>query len=324
MFRKLFLAFFFVPALACPQVQERQPAAVDSGTPGRRDVVIGPNDAITIMVMDEEEISKTWRVGTAGDLNLPLVGKIQAAGKTVDELEIELAQQLKAYIRDPQVHVYVANLQSQPVTVLGAVGSPGTLQLEGRKTLLDVLMLTGGPKEAGPTLTLTRKTEYGRIPLPEARDEENGKYSVASLSVSDVMSARTPASNLVIQPYDVISVSPQVKTPKLVHIIGEVTKPGAIELVQQQSVSIMQALAAAGGSTRTASLSKTIILHVNPDGVRTEVAIVDLKKIMEGKVKDLELIPGDIIVVPSSQLKTYLDISAKTLAGSGPLVLARF
>src|SRR5437667_2614673 len=155
---------------------EGQQKSSDGGT-GTREGVIGPNDALNIFVPTAVEMTKTWRVGSGGELNLPLIGKQQAGGKTVDEFERTLTAELKAFIRDPQVTVSIVDFRSQPVTIMGAVGTPGTLQLQGRKTLLDVLMSVGGPKDAGPSLTLTRKADRGRIPLPEARQEESGKYS---------------------------------------------------------------------------------------------------------------------------------------------------
>jgi hypothetical protein len=63
---------------------------------------------------------------------------------------------------------------------------------------------------------------------------------------------------------------------------------------------------------------------VNPDGLRTEIAMVDLKKVAQGKVKDLELVAGDIVVVPSSQWRSYLDLSSRSFASGSWYVLARF
>lgn len=326
-FRKTTTSILFLLLLLCgarlPAQQEKTRPA-DSGTPGSRDAIIGPNDAVSISAQDADELSKTWRVGPDGNLNLPFVGEIAVSGMTASQLEQELIVRLSKFIKQPQVFVSVSQLRSQPVTVIGSVGQPGSLQLEGHKSLLDILVATGGPKEAGPTVTLTRRKEYGAIPLPQARDEEGGKYSVADINLQEVMEGRSDAANLTIQPYDVISVTPQAKQQRLVHIIGEVTKPGAVELVQQQSVSIMQVLAAAGGVTRMAALHKTVIMHINPDGLRTEIAAIDLKKIIEGKVKDLSLVSGDVVVVPSSQLKTYLDITTKSMVAGSTMVLTRF
>ena len=292
---------------------------------GLRQGVIGPNDALNIFVRAAEELTKTWRVGDDGQLNLPLIGTAQAAGKSVDEFERTLTTKLKEFIVDPEVTVSIVDERSAPVTIMGAVGTPGTLQLEGRKTLLDMLMAVGGPKDAGPTVTLSRRGDQGSIPLPEAHAEEGGKYSVATLNLKDVLAPSTAAANLIVQPQDVISVSALVQPlPRLVQIIGEVVKPGAVELVHKDSVTMMQALAAAGGPTHLAAAGRTVIMHVNADGRRTEIAQIDLKKILEGKVKDIELVAGDIVVVPTSQPKTYLDIAARTMVGTGPLILTRF
>jgi polysaccharide export outer membrane protein len=297
-----------------------------SGPTGSRVGIIGPNDALTIYVRGVDDLSKPWRVDPNGLLTLPLVGTLQAAGKTVDRFELDLAAKLKEFVINPEVTVSIADLQSQPVTVTGAVVAPGVQQLEERKSLLSVLMQAGGPKDAGPTLTITRRADVGAIPISGAREEKDGQYSVATLNLKDVMDASTPAANLIVRPQDVISVSlqPPQAAPRLVQIIGEVTKPGAVELVHQQSVSLMQALAAAGGPTHIASTGKTVIMHVNVDGRRTEVAQIDLKKVMEGKVKDIELVGGDIVVVPTSQFKNYLEIGAKAAVTSGGYVLTRF
>lgn len=307
-----------------PPAPKVEAAARPPAAPGARDVIIGPEDVVTIYVLDAEELNRGWRVNTTGELNLPLIGKIQAAGLTVEEFERSLTEKLKAVIRFPQVFVSVTEIKSQPVTVVGAVGKPGAIQLSGRRTLMQMLLEAGGPADPGPTLTVTRRKEYGTIPLPGTRVTGDGKYTVVELDLPQVMEGRTEGSNLVMQPYDLVTVAPKPKFQKLVYVMGEVNRPGAIELLQQPSVTVMQVLAAAGGATRVASLRKGMIMHVNPDGVRTEIAMVDLKKITEGKVKDLELVAGDIVVVPSAQWKQYLELSTRSMASGTWFILARF
>src|SRR5438046_4929133 len=99
---------------------------------------------------------------------------------------------------------------------------------------------------------------------------------------------------------------------------------GVAGLLAHASVSLLRALAAAGGVSRTASLKRAVIMHVNPQGVRTEIAQIDLSKIMEGKVKDIELVGGDVVVVPTSQLKSYFDTVSRSVVGSSTLILTRF
>src|SRR5436305_1588962 len=78
---------------------------------------IGPDDTVTISALNVEEISKAWRVGVSGELNLPMVGRVKAAGLTVDQLEAEISSRLKQYVKDPQVTIYVSDFKSHPVTV---------------------------------------------------------------------------------------------------------------------------------------------------------------------------------------------------------------
>jgi protein involved in polysaccharide export with SLBB domain len=220
------------------------------------------------------------------------------------------------------VNVWISDFRSQPVTVTGAVSRPGTFQLEGSRTLFEVLIMAGGPRDAGSTVTVTRGAERGPIPFRLARTESDGQYSVAELDINEVMTGRSTAANIEVQPYDVIAVAP-VQQKKLVHIMGEVFKPGAVELVTQETVSLMKVLAMAGGITRQASSGSAVLTHANSDGSKSETAIIDLNKIMRGKAKDLELSAGDIVIVPSSQLKAYLQMASVSALNMGVLVLGR-
>jgi polysaccharide biosynthesis/export protein len=283
--------------------------------------VVGPDDSVTIEVLDSDEISKTWRVSTQGDLSLPLIGTIHAAGLTAEQLKEKLTAELKRYIRDPQVTVYIADVRSQPVTLAGAVHRPGTFQLEGPKTLLEVLMMGLGPDAAGPTLIVSRPVESGPIPLPDAHLDSTGQRYTVELKLSEVLNPATAASNLKILPNDVISVSNQ---RRLVYIIGEVTRPGAIELVTQDQVSVMQVLAAAGGLTKMAAPRHSQIMRLESQGTYKKIASVDLKRVMTGKDEDRLLVAGDIIVVPSSVLKGYGQVASMSAITTGLYIITRF
>src|ERR1035437_5498567 len=128
--------------------------------------VLGPDDQIVIHAIDSPEISdKPFLIGMNGNVTLPLIGRVQAGGLTVEQFEAELNTRLKKYLHDPQVSVTVAEFRSQPVSVFGAVTKPGVIQLRGRKTLYEVLSMAGGPNEtAGSSLTVTRRRENGEIP----------------------------------------------------------------------------------------------------------------------------------------------------------------
>ena len=190
--------------------------------------VLGPDDQITVFVLEAEEFSKSpIRIDASGSVNLPMVGRVQAANLTIEQFEAELRQRLSKYIRDPQVTVSVTEFHSQPVSVLGMVNIPGVQQLQGRKTFVEILSMAGGLRpEAAPVAKITRRLEYGRIPLPGAQDDPTGQFSMAELDMRNVLKAANPEENILIQPFDVITI------PKgsIVYVTGEVKKSGGFVL----------------------------------------------------------------------------------------------
>ncbi|MCU1257640.1 MAG: polysaccharide export protein [Bryobacterales bacterium] len=293
-----------------------KPQAESVHPPTAVDAMLGPDDTVTIAALNCEEISKTWRIGATGDVSLPLIGRVHFAGLTVEQLEQVLSGKLKRYLVDPQVTVYISESQSRPVTIVGAVDKPGRVQLSAAKTLFEVIVLAGGPKDPGPTVTVKRAMDEGMIQAPGAKTDRDGSYSMVEFNVKEVMEGRGDAANFAILPFDVITVSP-AQTQRFVHISGEVNHPGSVELVTQDAVSLMKVIAVAGGLTHTAASAKTMIMHISPEGVQTSTAFVDVGKILKGKAKDLELTSGDVVVVPPSQLKSYAQQASTSAITTG-------
>jgi polysaccharide export outer membrane protein len=311
-------------APAEPPRQEPAPSAyATTQMPAETAAPISPDDLVTIEALNVEEISKAWRVGGSGDLSLPIVGRIHAAGMTVDQLEQELTARLKQFVRNPQVTVFISEFRGHPVTVSGAVEKPGVVQLQGPASLFDVLVDAGGPKDAGATLTLTRNRDYGVISYPDAKTSADGAYSVAEVPLKDVAQKDTAAANIAVLPYDVITVSKDDRRRRLVYVAGEVNRPGAIELVNQDKVSLSQALAMAGGLTRLASSKKTILRHVDKNGMEVASIHVNAHRILDGQEKDLPLRDGDILIVPTNRLAVYTEAMTSTAISSSVVILGR-
>jgi len=129
---------------------------------------LGPDDQVKIWALGVEEISdKPARIGPSGDLDLPLIGKVQALGLTVEQLKAELLRRFSKEVLKPQVSVEIVDFGSQPVSVMGAVNHPGVHQLRGGKTLMEVVSMGDGLKsDAGPRISISRRIQYGPIPLP--------------------------------------------------------------------------------------------------------------------------------------------------------------
>ncbi len=266
------------------------------------DYVLGPEDQIIVHAFQAPEITNSpIQIGGDGYVNLPLVGRVKASGLAVSALEQELSVRLGNYVRDPQVTVLIADYRSQPVSVVGAVNQPGVVQLRGRKTLVEVIALAGGVRtEAGNSVTITRELSKGRLPLQDAADDPTGRFSIGHVKLHDVMEAHNPKDNIPIEANDVVMIP---KAP-LLYVVGEVQKPGGYVLADRDSVTVLQAVALAGGLTPLASTKHAKILHQDPVLLsRTELP-TDVSKILNGKDRDVPLHGDDILFIPSSAAKS--------------------
>lgn len=106
---------------------------------------LGPQDLIEVNVFQVADLNRSVRLNSAGQVSLPLIGSLDAGGKTVQELETEISRQLsERYLQDPQVSVFVKEFASQRVTMEGAVKSPGIYPLTGRTSLLQAIAMAQG------------------------------------------------------------------------------------------------------------------------------------------------------------------------------------
>ena len=112
---------------------------------GATDYRVGPQDLLSISVFGVQELTKDVRVNSNGQVSLPLIGGVMAGGRTIPELEAELATKYSAgYLQKPQVSVFVKEFTSQRVTLEGAIAKPGIYPITGKTTLLQAIALAGG------------------------------------------------------------------------------------------------------------------------------------------------------------------------------------
>jgi polysaccharide export outer membrane protein len=282
--------------------------------------VIGLDDQIAIRALHAPEISdKTMRIPPDGYITLALIGRVHAAGLTVHALETEIKSRLSAYIQEPEVSVNVLEFKSQPVSVLGAVKTPGIRQLEGPQSIMDLLSAAGGLEpDAGYTVTLMRRREWGPIPLPQARADASAQFSVADVNLPDLMEGKAPENNILIRPHDVIT----VPRAKLVYVIGEVHKSGGFVVREQETISVLQVLSLAEGLQRTAAPDRAKVLRREVPGADKKEIAVNVKRILEGKDADMALKPDDILFIPNSASKSVAirSIEAAIQMGTGIVI----
>lgn len=265
---------------------------------------LGAGDELTIYVSGAEELEElnktSFSIDNDGNLNIPLIGRVHAAGLTAVQLQTVLTERLKTYVKDPQLFVNLKTLKSQPMSVLGAVNSPGVHQLDGSRTLVDALAIAGGlSKDAGYKINITRQLKWGPLPLSDVVVDPAGQYSSAQVNARELTDGKNPALNIPIRPNDVIT----VPRSQLVYVIGEVKKAGGFTLGEQKSVSVLQALSFAEGLSPSASPAKAkIIRETNDQAKRTEIAI-NLRKILKGQAPDITLDANDILFIPDNAEK---------------------
>ncbi len=249
---------------------------------------IGPKDLLEIRVFEVPELNITVRVAEDGTITLPLLGKIEVQGLTRFELEKKIASLLEAkYLKNAQVNIFIKEYQSKKVSVIGAVKNPGTYELVGRQTLLQVLSLAGGlTEEAGDKIIIIRQYR-------------NGKTASLIIDLEELMLKGNPKYNIPLQPDDIINIPAERYVD--VYVFGQVKNPGLVRLKKSSGITLLQAIAQAGGFTDRANKSAVTITRRDEKGREIRIK-VNVKKILKGKQKDIKLKPYDIVYVPESIL----------------------
>ncbi|MDX6462699.1 MAG: polysaccharide biosynthesis/export protein, partial [Acidobacteriaceae bacterium] len=231
---------------ALPSTTADAAAAAPSAAPTNViSYVLGPEDQITVRVFAANDIpDKPVQIDNDGSVTLPMIGSVHAAGLTVEQLEDNLVIAYKKYFKDPQVTVQVNDFRSQPVSVAGNVTKPGVVQLRGNRNLMEVIGQAGGLRaDAGDSVLITRNLSEGPIPLAGAFTDPTGKYSVAHINIRSIMSGKDPEANIQIKPHVVIT----VPRARLVYVLGDVSRPGGYVMTENETMSLTQAIALAGG-----------------------------------------------------------------------------
>lgn len=166
--------------------------ATAAGTPGSEGYRVGPLDVLDVTVFKVEDLSKTVQVSESGKFGFPLVGEVQAGGRTVSEIEKDLATKLGGnYLRNPQVTVLVKEYNSHRITVEGAVKKAGVYPMQGPMSLLQAIATAGGLDEVSD----------GSIMLFRRID---GQTAVARFSMNDLRAQR--ADDPALQAGDIVMV----------------------------------------------------------------------------------------------------------------------
>jgi len=259
--------------------------------------ILGPSDRIVLRCLNSDDFSSTpIRIDEDGHVTLPFIGRVVLAGLSVSDAEDRLTAQLSKFIRRPEVELSVVDSHSQPVSVFGAVKNPGVYQLEGERTLTEVLAMAGGLRpDAGDMVKITRRTD-STAHFPDV--QTGSDFTVSELSIDELVRGREAFADMKVHAHDVISVS----QAELVYVVGQVRKPGGFSMSGRSGVSVLQALSLAEGLNGTAAPKRATILRKQGKSGRVEVP-VDLARILAGKAPDAPLEPEDVLFIPNNAAK---------------------
>lgn len=249
-------------------------AANSSGT-----VKLGAGDLIELNVYNVPELTTKARVSNTGDVYLPLVDYVHVADMTQEEAQALIEKRLEdgGFVRNPHVTIFVDEANSQGVTVLGEVAKPGIYADPADRKLYEVISLAGGfTASASRKIAVIRRGQADAIHIDLPRN------------LTDDLTG-----NIDVLPGDTINVP---KAP-IIYVVGDVGRPSGL-LVDNGQLTVLQALALAGGTNRTAKMGGARIIRKGPTGM-TETPL-KLKQMLEAKTPDVTLQADDILFIPVS------------------------
>ena len=288
------------------------------------DYRVGAQDLLEIKVFEAPDLNRSLRVSARGQISLPLLGSVQAAGLTAQELEALLEYKLHKYMKEPHVDVLVSSVESHPISVVGAVKKPGVFQVRGPKTVLEVLSVSEGlADDAGDDVVVMRGAgwqlvdslgndkgvtnsqptsgEAAQAPnIGEGNDQPKGnEKETVRVNLKNLLETGDARFNVPVYPGDI------VKVPRsgVVYVVGEVKKPGGFVLKSNEEMTVLKAMALAEGLTLTAVKNQARIIRTDAGSGKKEEISVDLGKILDGKQPDPALQAADIVFVPNSNGK---------------------
>jgi polysaccharide biosynthesis/export protein len=265
---------------------------------------LGPGDLVEIGVYNVPELTTKARVGNAGDIYLPLIDYVHLGDLTVEEAQALIEKRLEdgGFVRNAHVTIFLDESASQGVTLLGEVNKPGVYPALGDRRLFDLISAAGGfTPAAGRKISIARQhSQSGAITVNLPRN------------LADDLQ-----DDIEIMPGDTIVVP---RAP-IIYVVGDVGRPAGL-LVDNGSLTVLQALALAGGTNHTAKLGGVRIIRKGAAGM-TETR-VPLKKMLEAKAPDITLQADDILFVPLSgaRVAATTGFNAAVAAASGLAIVA--
>lgn len=310
--------------IAAATAPSRLPVA---GSPAAN-YLLGSGDVVDIKVFDYPEYTGEQVILPDGTITLPLIGRIDAGQRTAAQLTEDLTVKLKRYLKNPVVTIGLNKLRPLRVTVSGEVQRPGPMQLQsiapinnGNNPQVLMATLSEALQQAGG---ITQTADIRNVVL--RRTHANGSFTEQTLDLWQALRSPQTNSDPMLMDGDAIHIPTAVGgndadrrlaskasfSPKSVkvRVVGEVKRPGEVEVTPDANLS--SAIAIAGGPTEKAKMNKVVFVRMNDQG-QVDRQEVDLKNLTDTyQVKD-----GDVLMVPKNNGREFLDVASQALGPFG-------
>jgi len=297
------LLFMSAGVVNAQQASANTPLSPTSAAPANSEsLLIGPGDLLHATVFRTPEMETHARVTDAGDITIPLLGKLHVAGLTPPEAArlMERSYTNGHYLLHPQVSMLVEEYATQSVAIMGEVARPGKYPVTTPRGIMDTLALAGGF-----TIVADR---HITIQHGDGRKQEVFLPNNPSQSLSN---------DVTVYPGDLVIV------PKagIVYVLGDVARPGGYVMQDDSTLTVMQAVAMASGTNRTAKEAQARIVRRTASGF-TEIP-VPLKDMQKGKANDMALQNNDILWVPFSYARNFAITGTSVVGSAGSAAIYR-
>jgi polysaccharide biosynthesis/export protein len=298
----------------------------------KEDYRIGPGDVIGINIDRAPELSGEFRVSASGTIYMDYLGRMTVQNMTQEELSALIADGLRGrYLKNPSVSITIEQINSHTFFIQGAVNRPGAYQLEGKPTLMKLIIVAGGlsvnhgtsayiirevkQPMSNPVLHRTAAApptgDEPRIESQESKEKEDDMYELIRVSISGLFRGDFD-KNMYVEPGSIINIPPA----DVFFVAGEVHAPGSFPF--REGTTLRQAISLAQGTNFKAASGSGLIFREDPVTRRRQEIKVDIASVMNGKKDDIPILANDVIIVPNSRFKS---VSGTLLSGLGTSIV---
>jgi polysaccharide export outer membrane protein len=295
-----------------------------------KDYQVGPEDQLAIVIFGQDNLNRELRVNGQGEIAMPLVGVLKVAGLTPQQIQKHLEELYNArYLVNPQITVSVKEYRHQRVAVTGAVAKPGSYEIIGPRTLLEVLSLAGGfsnvpnaqTGQAGDVVDVIRHQKASDMAKTMKAGSSSQPFTPKTqtlvIDLRRLVSGQDPQLNIPVRSGDVIHV-PFAGTA---YVLGGVKKPGNIAV--KENLTVSQAVAMAGGIDPLLGTNNITVMRFDDRGKPISIK-TNLSNIIARSDPDLPLKDSDVVVVNESTIKKAFYLIKNLFPLSGAYSMAAF